>query len=34
MEELNKRKNEIETESVSLVDGDKVFQKIAKRLNS
>jgi len=34
IEEVNKRKNEIETESVSLVNGDEVFQKIAKRLNS
>ena len=34
IKEANKRKNEIETDSVSLVNGDEVFQKIAKRLNS
>ena len=34
VQEVNKRKNDIETNSVSLVDGDEVFQKIAKRLNS
>ena len=34
IKEVNKRKNEIEIDSVSLVDGDEVFQKIAKRLNS
>jgi hypothetical protein len=34
VKEVNKRKTDIETNSVSLVDGDKVFQKIAKRLNS
>jgi len=34
IKEVNKRKNDIETNSVSLVDGDEVFQKIAKRLNS
>ena len=34
IEEVNKRKNEIEMDCVSLVDGDEVFQKIAKRLNS
>ncbi len=32
--EANKRKKEIETNTVTLVDGDKVFQKIAKRLQS
>ncbi len=32
--EANKRKKEIETNSVTLVDGDEVFQKIAKRLQS
>lgn len=34
IKEVNKRKTDIETNSVSLVDGDEVFQKIAKRLNS
>ncbi len=34
IEETNKRKNEIESNSISLVDGDEVFQKITKRLNS
>ena len=34
IEEVNKRKNDIEMDCVSLVDGDEVFQKIAKRLNS
>ena len=33
IKEVNKRKNDIETDSVSLVNGDEVFQKIAKRLN-
>ncbi len=34
IKEVNKRKTDIETNSVSLVDGDEVFQKIAKRLNT
>ncbi len=34
IKEVNKRKTEIETNNVSLIDGDEVFQKIAKRLNS
>ncbi len=34
IKEANKRKKEIETNSVALVDGDEVFQKIAKRLQS
>ena len=34
IKEVNKRKADIETNSVSLVDGDDVFQKINKRLNS
>lgn len=34
IKEVNKRKTDIETHSVSLVDGDEVFQKIATRLNS
>ena len=33
IKEVQKRKNEIESNSVDLVDGDEVFQKIAKRLN-
>ena len=33
IKEVNKRKTDIETNSVSLIDGDEVFQKIAKRLN-
>jgi len=34
IEEANKRKNDIEMDCVSLIDGNEVFQKIAKRLNS
>lgn len=34
IKEVNKRKNEIESDSVDLVNGDEVFQKIAKRLNT
>ncbi len=34
IKEVDKRKTDIETNSVSLVDGDEVFKKIAKRLNS
>ena len=34
IKEVNKRKNEIESNSATLVDGDEVFQKIAKKLNS
>jgi hypothetical protein len=34
IKEVNKRKNDIEMDCISLIDGDKVFQKIAKRLNS
>ena len=34
IKEVNQRKTDIETNSVSLIDGDEVFQKIAKRLNS
>ena len=33
IEEVNKRKNDIETNRVSLVDGDEVFKKIHERLN-
>jgi len=34
IKEVNKRKNDIETNNVSLVDGNKVFKKISQRLNS
>jgi hypothetical protein len=34
IKEVNKRKNDIETNSVSLVNGDEVFKKISQRLNS
>ena len=34
IQEVNKRKNDIETNSITLIDGNEVFQKIAKRLNS
>lgn len=34
IQEAHKRKNEIESSQVSLVDGDEVFKKISKRLNS
>ena len=34
IKEVKKRKNDIETNSISLVDGDEVFKKISKRLNS
>ena len=34
IKETNKRKDEIETNQVSLVDGDEVFKKISKRLNT
>ncbi len=34
IKEVNKRKNDIENNSVTLIDGDEVFQKIAKRLDS
>ena len=34
IKEVNKRKKEIESHSVVLIDGDEVFQKIAKKLNS
>ena len=33
IKEANKRKVEIKRGNVSLVDGDKVFKKISKRLN-
>jgi len=34
IKEVNKRKTDIETSNVSLIDGDEVFKKISKRLNS
>ncbi len=34
IKEANKRKSDIETDSVSLVDGDEVFKKISQRFNS
>jgi len=34
IKEVNKRKTDIETNSVSLVDGDEVFKRISQRLNS
>ncbi|MGE4396763.1 MAG: addiction module protein [Sulfurimonas sp.] len=34
IKEANKRKEEIESDSVTLVDGDEVFKKISKRLHS
>jgi len=34
VKEVNKRKNDIETNKVSLVDGDEVFKKLSQRLNS
>ncbi|MDY0123137.1 addiction module protein [Sulfurimonas sp.] len=33
VKEANKRKEEIESDSVTLVDGDEVFKKISKRLH-
>jgi len=34
IQEANKRKQEIESNSVTLVDGDEVFKKISQRLHS
>jgi len=34
IQEANKRKQQIESNSVTLVDGDEVFKKISQRLNS
>jgi hypothetical protein len=34
IKETNKRKQEIESNSVTLVDGDEVFKKISQRLRS
>lgn len=33
IKEANKRRKEIESNSVDLINGDEVFQKIAKKLN-
>ena len=33
IKEVNQRKNQIETNQVSLIDGDDVFKKISQRLN-
>ena len=32
--EVNKRQNEIESNQVTLIDGDEVFKKLSQRLNS
>lgn len=34
IKEVNKRKSEIESGKISLIDGDEVFNKIAQRLKS
>ena len=34
IKEANKRKQEIESNSVTLVDGNEVFKKISQRLHS
>jgi len=34
IKEVNKRKTDIETNNISLIDGDEVFKKISQRLNS
>ena len=34
IKEVNKRKNEIENNQVSLIEGDEVFKKISQRLNA
>jgi hypothetical protein len=34
IKEVHKRKNDIESNQVSLVNGDEVFQKISQRLKS
>ena len=33
IKEVNRRKDEIESENVELVDGDEVFKKISQRFN-
>jgi len=34
IKEVNKRKNEIKNNQVSLINGDEVFKKISQRLNA
>ncbi|TKI70472.1 hypothetical protein FCU45_03995 [Sulfurimonas crateris] len=34
VKEAHKRKEEIDSDSVTLVDGDEVFKKISQRFNS
>ena len=34
IKEVHQRKSDIEANNVTLIDGDEVFQKIAKRLDS
>jgi len=34
IKEVNRRKDEIETHQISLVDGDEVFKKISQRLKA
>ena len=34
IKEVNQRKTDIESNKVSLIDGDEVFKKISQRLNS
>jgi len=34
IKEVNKRKTDIETNNVTLIDGNEVFKKISQRLNS
>ncbi|EQB39707.1 hypothetical protein M947_05120 [Sulfurimonas hongkongensis] len=34
IKEVNKRKQEVESNSITLVDGDEVFKKISQRLHS
>ncbi|MFA5454039.1 MAG: addiction module protein [Sulfurimonas sp.] len=34
IKEANKRKQEIESDSVKLINGDEVFKKISQRLHS
>jgi hypothetical protein len=34
IKEVNKRKNEIESGNIKLVDGDEVFKKISQKFNS
>ena len=34
IKEVNKRKNEIETNQITLVNGDEIFKRISQRLNA